>query len=285
MDGIITVDVEDWFNILDAKAAPPMAEWDSLPIWFQRPLEELFELFAKTRVKATFFWLAWFAERFPSLVERCVALGHEVASHGYGHLLAYKTGRAKYRDDLRKSRDVLEQITQRPVHGFRAAGFSTTEETDWFFDEVAKAGYRYDSSVFPATRGHGGLKGAPLEPHVIETTAGPVVEFPQTMLESGGCRFSVFGGGYLRLAPLAMLKWATRILSKTGRPLIAYVHPREIAPSHPRLPLPLVRRFKCYVGLKTTYRKVAWLCENLKTTTMFEQSERLCSTHRLSRAA
>lgn len=284
MDGIITVDVEDWFNILDTEAAPRIEEWGSLPFHFQEPLEKIFELLDRSQLKATFFWLGWFAERFPFLVRRCRQLGHEVASHGYGHVLAYKVGRRAFREDVVAGKDVLEQIAQAPVHGFRAAGFSTTEDSPWVFDEIAAAGHSYDSSVFPASRAHGGIAKGCLEPHVISTRNGPLVEFPQSMVELAGKRITVFGGGYLRLAPLGLVKYMARRLSRTGRPLIVYVHPREVDPDHPRLPLSAARRFKSYVGLRSTYRKLEWFCANIQSRTMSDVAADF-STHADSREA
>jgi hypothetical protein len=136
------------------------------------------------------------------------------------------------------------------------------------FDEIRAAGYIYDSSIFPASRGHGGMTRCQLEPHVVQTTAGELVEIPQSMVEILGRRMSFFGGGYLRLAPMQLIRWGIRELARAQRPLIVYVHPREVDPDHPRLPLPPWRRFKCYVNLHTTFQKVKWLCETYRFSTM-----------------
>lgn len=120
----------------------------------------------------------------------------------------------------------------------------------------------FDSSIFPSARGHGGMLGSPLGPHVIETGSGPLLELPMSVVKILGKRISMFGGGYLRLSPKWLIKWGIKKLHKAGRPLIVYVHPREIDPEQPRLPLPVLRRFKCYVGLKSTLPKLEWLCRN-----------------------
>jgi hypothetical protein len=134
----------------------------------------------------------------------------------------------------------------------------------WIFEEIREAGYLYDSSVFPAKRGHGGIADFKLEPHEINTAHGSLIEIPQSMIEVFGKRLSFFGGGYLRIAPVFLIKWGISKLQKTGLPTVIYVHPREVDPSHPRLPLKLHRRFKSYVNLSSTIPKLHWLCENYK---------------------
>jgi len=182
--------------------------------------------------------------------------------------LAYQVGRQRFSSDITKAKEVLEDISGREVRGFRAAGFSVLDETRWFFDVVKEAGYSYDSSVFPSGRGHGGMLSSKLQPHVVHTTHGPLVEFPQSMIVVAGQRFSVFGGGYLRLAPIWIIRKATAMLKNQGRPLIVYVHPREIDPDHPRMKLSPFRYFKCYVNLHSTKRKLDWLCMNNRFITM-----------------
>lgn len=227
-------------------------------------------MFDSFSVKVTFFWLGWVAERHKELVCNCFEAGHEIASHGYGHVLAYEVGRKAFGEDIRRGKAVLEDITGREVLGFRAAGFGTKDDTKWTFDEIRVAGYIYDSSVFPASRGHGGMMQSQLGPYVINTEAGNLVELPPSMIEVFSKRISFFGGGYLRLAPKPLIKWGIEKLRKSGRPLIVYVHPREIDPDHPRLPLNLMRRFKCYVNLKSTMPKLSWLCRNYQFITMQE---------------
>jgi polysaccharide deacetylase family protein (PEP-CTERM system associated) len=174
----------------------------------------------------------------------------------------------KFRDDITRGKQIIEDITGKEVTGFRAAGFGIKDDTPWAFDEIRRAGYRYDSSVFPASRGHGGMQQAPLGGYVIETVNGPLVELPMSVVEILGHRVNFFGGGYLRLFPLRMIKWGIRQVHRAGHPLIIYIHPREIDPEHPRLPLGMIRRFKSYVGLRSTMPKISWLCRELDMQTM-----------------
>lgn len=275
--GAITIDVEDWFHILDSAATPAMGEWDSLESRVEANVERILALLDENAIKGTFFWLGWTAERNKNCIRQCAALGHEVASHGYGHVLAYQVGRRAFTEDIRRGKAVLEDILGREVAGFRAAGFSTKDDTLWTFDEIRGAGHAYDSSVFPAPRGHGGMTRCQLEPYVMDTAAGELVEIPQSVVEIMGKRISFFGGGYLRLAPQCLIQWGISRLRAAGRPLILYVHPREIDPAHPRLPLPLGRRFKCYVNLGTTLPKLRRICSCWKFVTIGELARQVSS--------
>ena len=159
---IFSVDVEDWFHILDVPRAPDVASWSGLPSRVEANFRRLLDLFSAQGRYVTCFFLGWIAERFPHLVREAVARGHEIASHGYAHRLAYRMTRSEFRADALRSRLLLEDISGTPVIGYRAAGFSSTEATPWFFAELSASGYLYDSSVFPARRGHGGNPNSPV---------------------------------------------------------------------------------------------------------------------------
>lgn len=266
--GFLTIDVEEWFHILDDPAVPGFDAWTGLESRLPRNMELLLSLLDEHKIKATMFWLGWVVEKYPALVRGCADAGHEIASHGYKHILAYEAGREKFGMDIRHGKKLLEDVIGQEVVGFRAAGFGTTAGTPWLFDEIRAAGFIYDSSVFPARRGHGGIVDFRLEPHQIDTTTGSLLEIPQSIVEICGQRVSVFGGGYLRLAPLFLIKWGMDRLKKVGRPAVIYVHPREVDPVHPRLPLKLHRRFKSYVNLHSTVPKLKWLCSTYKFTLM-----------------
>jgi polysaccharide deacetylase family protein (PEP-CTERM system associated) len=261
-------ELEDWFHILDSDRVPRMEEWPRLPLQAERNVRRLLELFDETGVRATFFCLGWMAERMPQLIRDCEEAGHEIASHGYGHVLAYRVGPQAFLQDIMRSKAILEDITGHEVIGFRCPGFAIKGESRWVFDVVTQAGYRYDASVFPASHGHGGLRDTPAGPHLVVTPSGPLVEIPVSTVRCWGRRFCLFGGGHLRLSPLPVIRWGIRRLRREGQPLVVYVHPREIDPQHPKLPLKPVRRFKCYVNLRSTMPKVEWLCRRHSFTTM-----------------
>jgi len=267
---VLSIDVEDWFHLLDSPDVPSIEQWAKLESRIVHNVEVMLAMLDNFSVKATFFWLGWAAERHKNLVRKCHNSGHEIASHGYAHLLAYEVGADAFRQDIIRAKAILEDITGELVRGFRAPGFGITNKAPWAFDVIKEAGYQYDSSVFPASRGHGGMPDSQLGPYTVDTENGLLIEVPMSAVEVMGKRLNLFGGGYLRVAPQRLIQWGIKKLHKAGHPLIVYVHPREIDPNHPRLPLSPIRRFKCYVNLKSTLPKLEWLCREYKFCTMHE---------------
>ncbi len=264
---IFTVDVEDWFHILALPRMPDVSEWNTLPSCVSRNFHAMLEIFRDRQVQVTCFFLGWVAERFPELVKAAVEQGHEIASHGYSHTLVYQMTPAQFLADISKSKRIIEDIAGMPVIGYRAPGFSVTQDTPWFFEQLAQAGYRFDSSVFPGPRQHGGLIAGNRHPSSVETAHGRIEEFPISVASMLGRPTCFFGGGYLRLAPYGLIKRMSKRVLGEGRPVIFYVHPREIDPAHPRMAMNPVRRFKSYVNLDTTRRKIEQLLKDFSFTT------------------
>jgi polysaccharide deacetylase family protein (PEP-CTERM system associated) len=266
---IFSVDVEDWFHILDLPTTPDMASWSTLPSRVEANFLRLLDLFSDSSIgkprHMTCFFLGWIAERFPHLVREAVARGHEIASHGYAHRLAYTMTRSDFREDVHRSRLLLEDFGGAPVVGYRAPGFSSTAAIPWFFDELCATGYQYDSSVFPARRGHGGNPNSPLRPYYV--AGGSLLELPATVAEVGPARMCFFGGGYLRLFPYRIIRHMSRRVLASGAPLMFYIHPREIDPHHPRIQMPYRRRLKSYVNLHTTENKIRKVIRDFSVTT------------------
>ncbi|MET0771932.1 MAG: XrtA system polysaccharide deacetylase [Candidatus Limnocylindrales bacterium] len=276
MDNVITIDVEDWFHILDIPSAPQIDVWPTLPSRVERNLNVLLDDLDRHHVFATCFFLGWVAERFPHLVREAAGRGHEIASHGYAHQLVYDAGRRGFREDIRRSKSIIEGLTGRAVLGYRAPGFSFVPATPWVFDELHDAGFTYDSSVFPASRGHGGMRTADVRPWRVTVAAGEVVELPISVVSVLGRRVCLFGGGYLRLFPSWVIRWGARRLGAEDRPVVFYVHPREIDPDHPRLPMGRMRAFKSYVNLGTTRDKLEAILSSVPLMTC----ERWIDAHR-----
>jgi polysaccharide deacetylase family protein (PEP-CTERM system associated) len=252
-----TVDVEEWFHVLDVDSAPRREDWDAQPARVERNTRVLLDRLDDAGVKGTFFVLGWIAERYPDLVREVAARGHEVACHGHEHLLAFRVGRGAFRGDARRGKQTLEDTIGAPVVGYRAAGFSITENTPWAFDELAEAGFRYDSSVFPARRGHGGFPGGLPMPHRIRgPEGGDLAEFPIPPVRLGPLAVPFAGGGYLRLFPAPFVRLCARRSLRAGVPVNVYVHPREVDPAQPRLSLGWKRRFMTYVNVARGERKV-----------------------------
>jgi polysaccharide deacetylase family protein (PEP-CTERM system associated) len=264
---VFTVDVEEWFHILDVPSTPPLSEWAGLPSRVEASFRSMLDVFAEKQVRTTLFFLAWVAERHPHLVREAVAGGHEIASHGYAHELVYRQDRATFLGDITKAKAIIEQAGGQAVRGYRAPGFSVTAEAPWFFDAVAEAGYRYDSSVFPGERGHGGLPGAKAVPHILTTEHGDLVEFPISLSSMFGRPMYFFGGGYLRFFPYSLMRAKAKAVLAENRPVIFYLHPREVDPGHPRLPMSTKRRFMTYHNLGSTMPKMRRLFNDLPMTT------------------
>jgi polysaccharide deacetylase family protein (PEP-CTERM system associated) len=265
---ILSVDVEDWFHILDLTSAPPMETWGTLPSRVERNFRRLLDLFEQYDAHASCFFLGWVGARFPHLVREAVERGHEIASHGYAHKLVHQMSRDEFYADAVLARKTLEDVSGGPVVGYRSPGFSVKDHIQWFPEAVAEAGYRYDSSFFPAPHTHGGMRLSRREPYRVEEPgAGGLVEFPMSVVNLFGQPMCFFGGGYLRLFPYPLIRRMARRVLAEGRPVIYYVHPREIDPAHPRLPMSPVRRFKSYVNLSSTEGKLRRILGEFPTVT------------------
>jgi len=267
MQCIFTVDVEDWFHILDLPSSPRRQEWDTLPSSVEKNFRKLLAIFEIQKVHVTCFFLGWIAEKFPHLVREAHDRGHEIASHGYAHQLVYEMTAQDFLQDALRSRKLLEDTIGKEVLGYRSAGFSMTKETPWFFEKLMEAGYQYDSSVFPASRGHGGIKTDTFAPYRIASGSRQLIEFPISVAKVFGKPFCFFGGGYLRLFPYFLIKAMTVRVLKENRPVVFYVHPREVDPKQPRLPMGFLRQLKSYNNLHTTEKKIERLLAEFPVTT------------------
>ena len=246
---LFSVDVEEYFQVQALESVVDRAAWDRYPSRVEASTDRILALLAARRMTGTFFTLGWIAERFPQLVRRIVAAGHEVASHGYLHRRIATLTRDEFREDVRRARAQLEQVAGTEVVGFRAPSFSIVPGLEWAFEILVEEGYRYDSSVFPIRRPGYGYPGAPGRPYVIPTPAGPLNEFPLATLRVAGLRLPAAGGAYLRLLPYALCAAALRESAARGEPAMVYVHPWEIDDGQPRLDVSRLTRVRHYGGL------------------------------------
>ena len=221
----ITVDVEDWYqSTIDPEA--------DLSDRFPQSTEKVLESFANAGVKGTFFVLGLAVEKSPEVVKAIAQAGHEVQSHGYGHVEVFKTTRDEFRQDLIRAKGILEDLLCSPITGYRAPSFSMDERTPWAHDVLAETGHRYSSSIFPIRMSRYGIDGYPPEPHIITTDEGrSIIEAPLACFDWLGRRRPVGGGGYFRLLPYWVIRKAWRQLDRLGRPGVAYMHPYEYDPS------------------------------------------------------
>jgi polysaccharide deacetylase family protein (PEP-CTERM system associated) len=261
----MTIDVEDYFHVSAFDGHVSRDRWDQLESRVCANTERLLELFDEHRVTATFFVLGWVAERFPGLVSRIAAQGHEVASHGYAHRLIYDQTRDAFREDVRRAKDILETLVGRQVNGYRAPSYSITPRSLWALDVLLGEGHRYDASIFPIRHDRYGMPSSPRHPHVLRRETGSLVEAPGSTVRIGRINLPVAGGGYFRILPYAWTQWGIRRLNSVeNRPAIFYLHPWEIDPSQPRLDADYVGRFRHYRNLDKTEARLSRLIQEFR---------------------
>lgn len=246
---VFTVDVEDWFQVNAFEAHVPRAQWNSLESRVVRNTERLLAIMADAGATGTFFTLGWVADRHPQLVRAIADAGHEVASHGYWHQRIPTISEAAFRDDVRRAKGVLEDASGQPVTGYRAPSFSLTDDVSWATRVLVEEGYAYDSSRFPiARRGYGSANGE-RRPHILHTASGPLAEYPPATWLLAGQRVPVAGGGWFRQLPLGVIRRGLAAVLREGMPAVFYIHPWEIDPGQPRLPVGIVTTLRHYRGL------------------------------------
>lgn len=249
----MTVDVEDYYQVAAFANVIKPAEWTQWPSRVEENTEKLLQLFDDAGIRITFFILGWVAERHPELVRRIQAQDHEIASHGYSHQLIYRQTPEVFRDETARSKQILEDIIQTPVTGYRAASYSITRRSLWALDTLADLGFTWDSSIFPTRHDNYGIPGSPEQPYTIITSSGArLTEFPLTTAKVLGQAIPAAGGGYFRQYPYALSRWLfERASLNQTKPQIFYLHPWEIDPDQPRIPnASWFSRFRHYTNLK-----------------------------------
>jgi len=260
----LTFDVEEYFHAESLAAVVRPADWSQLPSRVADSTRLVLDVLDAHRVTATFFVLGWVAHRQPRLVREIPARGHELACHGFAHRLLYAMDPTGFRADVRQAKRVIEDAAGVAVVGYRAPTFSVVRETLWSLEILAEEGFRYDSSIFPIHHDRYGIPDAPRFPHRVPLSTGrAMVEFPITTLSVAGQRLPFSGGGYFRLVPYPAIRAALRRVNAAERmPAMVYLHPWELDPGQPRLPVRGLSRFRHYVNLRRTLRKLERLLED-----------------------
>jgi len=304
----LTIDVEDYFQVYGFSRVIRYEDWDRFECRIERNVNHLLEILngsprhstlsTQPSPKGTFFILGWIAERYPQLVKRIQKEGYEIACHGYSHKLIYTQSREEFRQDVRKAKAILEDITGREVIGYRAPSFSITSKTLWALRIIAEEGFRYDSSIFPINHDFYGMPDAPRFPflcsqngnghfkfellHDLKERQKPthdiaisqssmgngqsIKEFPLSTLRLGNFNLPVSGGGYFRLFPYTLIKKGLEgINKKDGKPFIFYLHPWELDPDQPKIDgLSLRSRIRHYINLEKTEGKLRKLLSDFR---------------------
>ncbi len=252
----MSVDVEDYFQVAAFDQTIARADWPKWPVRVEANTHRILEIFARRGVHATFFTLGWVAERFPALVREISTAGHELASHGFGHERLTTLTRDEFRDGIVRTKHLLEDTSGVQVLGYRAPSYSVGPTTLWAHRELARAGYRYSSSIVPIHHDLYGMPGAPRFPFIAAGSG--IVEVPVTTVHAWGRNWPCGGGGYFRLLPYSVFRRGlNRVNQHEGRPGVFYFHPWEVDPGQPRIPdAPLKSRFRHYLNLARTAPRI-----------------------------
>ena len=268
---VCTVDVEDWAqSTLDTE----------LPISDRAGpnMERLLDVLAEEKTRATCFVLGKFAEKFPACVRRIAAEGHEIASHGYGHVDVFRLTPTQFREDVRRSKGQLENLTGAAVKGYRAPDFSIVKESLWAFDVLAEEGFAYDASINPAVLARFGVPDFPAQPVRLALAGGlNLVELPVATLQVLGRKYPVAGGGYHRLLPFPAIRWVVERAVLAGEVFVAYCHPYEFDPdefAHLGYPLPLKTRLHQGLGRRGFEGKFRRMLREFETQLAIQIAER-----------
>ncbi|HJP60834.1 MAG TPA: XrtA system polysaccharide deacetylase [Gemmatimonadaceae bacterium] len=259
-----TVDVEEYFQVKALESVVSRDEWLMHPSRVTRSVNKLLETLARYNVRGTFFVLGWLAKHRPLVVRTIAEAGHEIASHGFAHERVTSLNRRSFREDIRVSKRLLEDVAGMEVLGYRAPSFSIVPGCEWAFDALIEEGYRYDSSLFPIRRRGYGYPASPSRVHVLRRSAGELAEFPLATTQVLGLSVPAAGGGYLRLLPPALTHRAFAEATARKEPATFYIHPWEIDHLQPRLPVSQLNHIRHYTGLKRTLYRIEKLLREFR---------------------
>lgn len=251
MINAMSVDVEDYFQVSAFEPIIKRQDWDSMPCRVEQNTHRVMDIFDQHNVKATFFILGWVAERYPSLVKRIVADGHELASHGYQHTRVTEQTPDEFRADVTRTKAMLEDMGGVKIRGYRAASYSIGASNLWALQILEETGHEYSSSIYPSHHDLYGMPGAPRFQFRPNGDDG-LIEVPVTTFTMGKRRFPCGGGGYFRLFPYPLYRWAVnKVNGQDGESSMFYFHPWEIDPEQPRQQnISAKTRFRHYLNLE-----------------------------------
>ena len=259
-DHVLSFDVEEYFQVEAAAGTVRPENWPEFDTRIEQAVDEILEILADSAASATFFCLGWVAGRHGEMIKRIADAGHEIASHGMSHQMINHMTPQQFAGELADSRKMLEDLSGEPVVGYRAPTFSITQKTAWAIDSLVDAGFEYDSSVFPIRHDRYGVPDAPRWAH---WAVGPgerrILEIPPLTLRALGANLPVGGGGYLRLLPVGLVNRGLNTAKRLGRTGVIYLHPWELDPDQPILPMSRLSRWRHRVNLHRTATKLRCL--------------------------
>lgn len=272
-----TVDVEEHFQVSAFERRVPRSSWGDHESRVAANVDRLLELLAARDTKGTFFILGMVAERTPAVVKAIASGGHEVASHGWDHRRVTDLTPPEFRESVRRTKSHLEDMTGAPVLGFRAPSYSIVTGREWALDILAEEGYRYDSSLFPVRRPGYGYAAGERDPHWLARPAGKLAELPPATWRVLGANLPAAGGAYFRIFPYRLVRAALRQCERRGVPGVFYLHPWEVDPEQPRLPVSLSARLRHYTGLHRTVPRLHRLLAEFRFTAIAEGLQQLAA--------
>lgn len=263
----MTVDVEDYFQVSALEGTIDKKDWDSISLRVGSNTHRILDLFAANDVKSTFFTLGWVAERCPDVIRRIVSEGHELASHGLEHQRATTMTEKELFDDIKRSKDVLENISSVAIKGYRAPSFSINDSNTWVYDILNDLGFTYSSSTYPISHD---LYGVPTWPRFKHKRENGLIEIPIPTIRKNGKNIGIGGGGYFRLYPYWLSKRRiAEYLFKESEPYSFYFHPWEIDAEQPRFKnVPWKSKVRHYINLSKMEGKIEKLLKDYNWVTM-----------------
>ena len=261
----MTVDVEDYFQVSAFERYIKKTDWDKQECRVEKNTHRLLDLYGQYDVKATFFTLAWVAERYPALIKRIVSEGHELASHGYDHVRITNQTPDEFRKDVIKAKNILEDISGVEIKGYRAASYSIKESNLWALDILYETGHQYSSSIYPVKHDLYGIPDSPRYKYYPRGDDG-ILEIPITTLRMFGKNLPAGGGGFFRLYPYAFSRWSlNRINTVDNESGMFYFHPWEIDPEQPRTEgINAKTKFRHYLNLDKFYGRLEKLLQDFE---------------------
>jgi polysaccharide deacetylase family protein (PEP-CTERM system associated) len=260
---ILSVDVEDYFQVEAFANEVPRREWEGWPSRVVENTRKILNLCERHGVKGTFFFLGWVANRFPGLVREVQAQGHELACHSYWHRRVCSLSPSEFREDVRISKDAIEQAAGVAVYGYRAPSWSINKDSLWALDILAEEGFRYDSSIYPIRHDLYGVPDAPRFAYVYQCRNGKeLTEIPPPTVRIAGFNFPAAGGGYFRIFPFSYTEWVFRTFEQHYRkPVVTYFHPWEVDPEQPRIQAGFKSGFRHYTNIGIVERRLSQLLQ------------------------
>ena len=268
-----TVDLEDWYQGIEM----PYDSWSTYEKRVEVGMNALLQLLSDSDTKATFFTLGWIAEKYPNMIKQLSEAGHELASHGYSHEKVYNLKPDAFREEIRRTKSVIEDLTGNRVVAYRAPFFSITVDSLWALSILREEGHTIDCSISPVKTWRYGIASSP--DHIYNISDIDLIEFPVSTFSFLNKKLAL-GGAYFRLFPYSISHHNYKKKNKTEEYSMFYIHPWEYDPEHPyEKKMERKARFTHYHNLKKTYANTRKLLSSFKFTTVSETIQNYRSQH------